>query len=113
MAPVPTGVIRKFAIVEIPVILNDVPTILANVVIPVTFSCCEVRLVALVTPNVEIPETVRVETIPTLRELIPVTFIFLAVNSSNTKSSATYKSPPTYRFPLKVPTPTKVETPDT
>ena len=36
MAPVPTGDILKFAIVEIPVILNDVPTIRAAVKIPET-----------------------------------------------------------------------------
>ena len=43
--------------VEIPLILNEVPTILASVVIPVTRSCCEVRLVVEVIPNVVIPET--------------------------------------------------------
>ena len=112
MAPVPTGVIRKFAIVEIPVILNDVPTILANVVIPETFSCCDVRLVALVTPNVEIPETVRVETIPTLRVLIPVALIFSTSMLSKSTVLA-YRTLPTYKSSIKVPTPTKVETPDT
>ena len=37
MAPVPTGVIRKFAIVEMPLIESEVPTILLKVAIPVTF----------------------------------------------------------------------------
>ena len=55
VAPVPTFVILKFAIVEIPVIESDVPTILANVVMPETLSCCDVRLVVDVIPNVLIP----------------------------------------------------------
>ena len=66
-----------------------------NVLIPDTLSCLVVKSVVDVTPNVETPVTVREDTIPTLRVVIPVMLAFLAVNSSKTKSSATYKSPPT------------------
>ena len=44
---------------EIPVIESEVPTILDSVVIPVTVSCCEVRSVIDVTPNVAIPVTFK------------------------------------------------------
>ena len=59
------------------------------------------------------PVTVREETIPTLRVVIPVMFAFFALSSSKNISSATYRSPPTYKSSEKVPTPTKVETPET
>ena len=44
---------------------------------------------------------------------IPVISPFLASNSSNSKSSATYKSPPTYKSLIVVTIPVKVERPET
>ena len=83
MAPLPTGVILKFPIVET----------------PETLSCCAVRLVVLVTPRVLIPEVLRLVLVKksivplvvsnVLIVPIPVTFALRAVNSSKTISSDT------------------------
>ena len=60
--------------VLIPLILNEVPTIFLKIVTPVTLSCCVVKLVVDVIPNVLIPLIER--DVPTILDnvVIPVTF---------------------------------------
>ena len=72
-------------------------------------------VVPIPTRPIFVVETI-VPPVPTFKILtvaIPVILPFLAVNSSNTKSSATYKSPPTYKSLTVVVTPVNVDTPVT
>jgi hypothetical protein len=79
--------------------------VIPNVVMPETSKLASTNKSAVeVTPNVLTPVTLKVETIPTLRVVIPValmftTFILSKATVSANNTPPTYKSPPVVVIP--------------